>query len=106
MKNSPNTVNGTLQVEVEGQVIYKKRIINGVGQKGQKIPFKSSDGINASRVPCTVSTVHDCVAWEIDDMNWIEYGACLVGAPACYATLWASCTWEVCHNGKQYTNPN
>lgn len=104
MKERPNTVNGEFTIETAGQVIYKRAIVNGKAQKGIKLPFRTASTEMAA--PCTVTTVHDCVAWEIDDMNWIEYGACLVSAPGCYATLWASCTWEVCHNGKTYVNPN
>jgi hypothetical protein len=102
MKTRPTEVNGNLIIETEGQVILTKRVVNGKWG-GTKLINPSSVKASAA---CTVSTVHDCVAWEIDDMNWIEYGACLLSAPGCYATLWASCTWEVCHNHKVYDNPN
>jgi len=104
MKETPNSVNGEFTIEIAGQVIYRRAIINGKAQKAIRIPLRAATTEMAA--PCTVGTVHDCVAWEIDDMNWIEYGACLISAPACYAELWASCTWEVCHNGKTYVNPN
>jgi hypothetical protein len=108
LKNRRESVNGTFTIETEGQVIFEKKIVNGIGQKGHNIKLKTifPNGSSRENVACTVTTVHDCVAWEIDDMNWIEYGFCLAGAPACYASLWASCTWEVCHNNKVYVNPN
>lgn len=39
-------------------------------------------------------------------MNWIDYALCAASAPACYGGLWASCSWEVCHNHMKYTDPN
>ncbi len=104
-KTDPSSISGIFLVETGGQIIYREEIINGKAQKGERISYKVRDPFYNPKVQCTVATIHNCVSWEIEDMNWIEYGACLVGAPACYATLWASCTWEVCHNRMQYTNP-
>jgi hypothetical protein len=104
-KEDRNSVSGLFEIETGGQVIYKKRIINGKIKKGESIGYKVPGPVYDPNVACTVSTVHNCVSWEIEDMNWIEYGACLISAPGCYATLWASCTWEVCHNHMRYTNP-
>lgn len=104
-KNKKSSVSGEFTIEVDGQIILKKRIVNGVGLKTQLLSPQVS-AREAEAAPCNVSTVHDCVAWEIEDMNWVEYGFCLASAPGCYAGLWASCTWEVCHNGKTYVNPN
>ena len=110
MRNSPNTVNGELTIETGGQVILRKKVVNGAWARTDVVAYKvDTNGSEEKRVnlaACSVTTVHDCVAWEIDDMNWVEYGFCLAGAPACYAGLWASCTWEVCHNNKTYVNPN
>lgn len=103
--NNKSSINGEFAIEVDGQVILKKRIENGVGAKSKLFAFNPI-GRAEMAAPCNVTTVHDCVAWEIEDMNWVEYGFCLAGAPACYAGLWASCTWEVCHNGRTYVNPN
>jgi uncharacterized protein YxeA len=111
MKNNPYTVNGEFTVEAGGQVILRKKVVNGQWQKSDLISL-SEAYVNSEpphynpNLKCTVKTVHDCVAWEIDDMNWIEYGLCLASAPGCYAGLWASCTWEVCHNHMEYKNPN
>jgi len=109
MKSHPYSVNGEFTIETEGQVILRKKVVNGVWKKSELIAFQvsSAPGPKSNpKVPCSVGTVHDCVAWEIDDMNWIEYGLCLASAPGCYGGLWASCAWEVCHNHMQYTNPN
>ena len=105
MATNPYSVNGLLTIETEGQVIMNKRVINGVWQKNEIVAYKVPAPTYNANVACTGTTVHNCVSWEIEDMNWIEYGACLISAPACYATLWASCAWEVCHNHIQYTNP-
>ena len=105
MKTNPTGVNGRLIIETEGQIILTKQVVNGKWGS-TKLEKRNAAISRVVSVACTVKTIHDCVAWEIEDMNWIEYGACLVSAPACYATLWASCTWEVCHNHKTYVNPN
>ncbi len=55
--------------------------------------------------PCTIDTVHDCVSFKIDDMNWVDYAICVASAPACYGQLWASCTYDVCVNGEEFNNP-
>jgi len=95
IKSDPNSINGTFTIEVDGQIVFFRKIVNGVSQKPN---FEEFDISQRATIPCNLTTIHDCVAWTIDDMNWIEYGACLLTAPGCYATLWASCTWEVCHN--------
>ena len=107
IRNTPNLVNGVFTIEINEEIVLRKKIINGKGLKSELVKAKQGAVTDMNQaVPCTVTTVHDCVAWEIDDMNWIEYAACLISAPACYAELWASCTCEVCHNGKRYVNPN
>jgi hypothetical protein len=88
-----------------GLLVLKKHIVNGAWGKTEIIASRLPGPIYNPNLACNAITIHDCVSYEIEDMNWIEYGACLVSAPACYATLWASCTWEVCHNHMQYTNP-
>lgn len=107
IRNTPNLVNGEFTIEINGKIVLRKKIINGKALKSELVKENLGAVTDMNQaVPCTVTTVHDCVAWEIDNMNWIEYAACLISAPACYAELWASCTWEVCHNGKRYVNPN
>jgi hypothetical protein len=105
MKSHPNSVNGVLILETGGLLVLKKHIVNGAWGKTEIIASRLPGPIYNPNLACNAITIHDCVSYEIEDMNWIEYGACLVSAPACYATLWASCTWEVCHNHMQYTNP-
>lgn len=98
--NSDKTVRLSTEdaiTSVVGKRLLKAKMLMSIGQVSvtqQKV-----------EVPCSVSTVHDCVSYKIEDMNWIDYGACLATAPACYAQLWASCGWDVCHDGKEYTNP-
>ena len=55
--------------------------------------------------PCSLTSVHDCVSFKIDDMNFTEYVLCLASAPACYAGVWAICAEDVCIHGKTYVNP-
>lgn len=55
--------------------------------------------------PCSLTSVHDCVSFKIDDMNFTEYVLCLASAPACYAGVRAICAEDVCIHGKTYINP-
>ncbi len=70
---------------LNGGKIERRIIKNGLGTR--------SAGAEAE---CSFWTVHECVANEINGMNPIDYGVCLFTAPACYAQLWASCTWDTC----------
>lgn len=106
MISNPKSVNGEFTIETEGQVILKKKIKNGIWEMSEILTYKPMPPNYNPKVPCAVSTIVDCIEWKLNDMNWIEYGGCCISAPACYANLWASCTWEVCHNHMQYTNPN
>lgn len=98
------TLTGQLTIESEGKILLKYKSINGkdVTLPEEQVKSNSTANIKSYSVPCTVSTVHDCVAYKIADMNWIEYSLCLLGAPECYAGLWASCTWDVCVKQKEY----
>ncbi len=102
LKKDPKSVSGLFTIEINGQVILKKQFINGVGLKTEKNSYDNLIGGEIGRIACNVKNIHDCVSWEIEDMNWLEYLVCAASAPGCYATLWASCTWEVCHNGNPH----
>lgn len=43
---------------------------------------------------CTWKILRKCVRGTIDNMNWVEYGICLLAAPECYGTIWAACMWD------------
>jgi hypothetical protein len=100
---------GSLTVESEGRILLKFKSVNGKNLVESKENLNSGTILNYETkkltVPCTVTTVHDCVSFKIVDMNWIDYGLCLASAPACYAGLWASCSWDVCVKHKEYVNP-
>ena len=108
LKYNPNTFNGNFTIETEGQEIYNVRIENGKAQRVVRkiLSAVAPPPVYDANVACGVGTVHDCVSYKIEEMNWIEYGICLASAPGCYAGIWASCTWEVCHNHMRYTDPN
>jgi len=61
--------------------------------------------VHNPNVPCTLTTIHDCVSYKIEDMNVIDLGICFATAPACYAATWASCSYDVCVRKIEYTNP-
>jgi hypothetical protein len=103
------TFSGTFTIEYLGNVLVSGSASGGVGQQLTKqnttaalIQAIVDANPGDEKIACNITTIHNCVAWTIDDMNWIEYGACLVSAPGCYATIWASCGWEVCHNGNPH----
>jgi len=91
---------GILTIEVDSQTIYSITITNGEVANRQVPPVYNAG------LSCTWGHVHDCVAYEIEGMNWVHYAFCLMSAPACYLEQWSSCLWEVCHQHMQYTNPN
>ncbi len=100
IKNDPNNFSGTLTIEVDDLIVYSNTITNGIAASNRTPePFYNGS------LSCTISTVHDCVSYSIDEMNWVEYTVCLAAAPGCYIEQWLSCQWEVCHNHMQYTNP-
>jgi len=48
-----------------------------------------------STFPCSIGII-SCADDAINGMNWIEYGFCLAGAPACLARVYLSCGWQSC----------
>lgn len=97
MKDLPkkiSTFNGVFLIEVEGQVLHRSIIKNGVVTKSEINKFSVS--AFAKRYPCTIDGITSCADDQINDMNWIEYSFCLAGAPACLAQLYLSCSWENC----------
>lgn len=108
LKNNPSAVTGTFSISTEGQEIYTMRIEKGVAQKSVRKVLSAQlvPPVHDASVGCGVGTVHDCVSYKIESMNWVDYGLCLASAPACYGGLWASCTWDVCNSKMRYTDPN
>lgn len=94
--------NGTLVIMNNGKVIETWNIVNNVANyKSQPLQSQRTITTYLAETPsCTVSTVHDCVAYKINDMNAVEYLLCLGSAPGCYGGLWAICTYDVCTLGK------
>ena len=111
LQNDPAGFSGFISIEFEDQVVYVKNIINGNPVKGDqfasKQAFQQGPGpVYNPNLRCTLRNIHDCVAYNIEKLNWFQLGICLASAPACYGKHWATCGWEVCHNHMQYTNPN
>ena len=111
LQNDPAGFSGFISIEVDDQVAYVQNIVNGNPVKGDQVASKQSfqggpGPVYNPNLRCTFRNIHDCVAYNIEKLNWFQFGVCLVSAPACYAKHWADCGWEVCHNHMQYTNPN
>lgn len=111
VKNDPANFSGSLSIEIDEQVVYVKNVVNGIAveedQFASKQAFQGGPGpVYNPNVPCTLRAIHDCVAYNIERMNWFQLAVCLISAPACYGKQWATCGWEVCNNHMQYINPN
>jgi hypothetical protein len=93
------TFTGTLSIVNNNQILFLK---GGNKVVVEKNSTRDEIKIKSNLVPsCNVTVVHNCVANKIDQMSIFEYGLCLVAAPECYATLWASCGWTNCITGEQ-----
>ncbi len=96
------TLSGTLKIENNNIILGKSHAINGLVSEDQKLSnyFYSSENGNPmykiAQLSCTASNVLNCVENRINSMNLMDYGICLATAPACYAALWAGCTYEIC----------
>ena len=113
LDKDPGTFSGTLIIETAEAVIYRKDIVDGKTVDEEGMSGKATGGLGGGPGPfynpnlsCSFSNVHDCVAYVIENMNWLNYALCLVRAPLCYLQQWATCTYEVCVRHMQYTNPN
>jgi hypothetical protein len=113
LQHSPEKFSGVLIIESEGQVLYTNNIVDGKSLGGETEAGRMAGSLGGGpgpvynpNVPCNFTTIHDCVAWFIEGMSWFKYALCLLHAPACYARQWGNCTWQVCVNHYQYTNPN
>jgi len=91
LNENPEQVSGLLTLEVDGQILYSLDVKNGVIGKVQTYSY------SGMKQPCTIRGQFACIDDKLEAMNWIEYGACLVTAPECYAVLHASCAWDNCH---------
>ena len=96
------TFTGTFTIESQGELLLKAQATNGVSAddliySNENTDFASNPKYQTMEaVPCTLYNVTKCVNTRILAMNWIDYGACMLTAPACYAQLWGSCTWDIC----------
>lgn len=96
LKKDPKAVSGTYTVIVDSELVYIRKVINGNFTEGQTFDFEGTS-VLGKKYPCTIKGQFQCVDDRINDMNWIDYGACLLTAPACYGQLHASCAWDNCN---------
>ena len=88
-----SSTNGTYTIECEGETIYRMVVKDGEIYSTEIIDEKA---VAQGEYACTLRGIVRCADDTINDMNWIEYGSCLLGAPTCLATTYASCMWENC----------
>lgn len=95
VKKNIESFSGVFTIEIDGQILREIIVENGVIKelKSNKyiatVEGKSVFSSEASR------TIFGCIDEALEEMNWIEYGSCAISAPACYATLYASCAWDI-----------
>ena len=94
-ENNSKTVSGISTIEVDGQIVYQRILKNGVFEKPQIYEFVGTT-VLGKEYECTVQGNLTCVSDRIQDMNPVEYGFCLAGAPACLSELYLSCAWDNC----------
>lgn len=89
-----NSFSGSLVIKDENSILERWSTVLSPAVQSNSVQTNV-----AAELPmgCNVTNIHNCVARKIDDMNWVSYSFCLASAPACYAELWASCTWDACH---------
>lgn len=113
LKETPEKFSGVLVIEADGKVLYRKEILNGISDAGGVVGERMAGNLAGGPGPvynpnlmCSLGNIHNCVSYRIEEMSWWRFALCLVRAPACYAGQWAFCTYDVCVNHMQYTNPN
>lgn len=107
LEKDPDAFTGVLIIEADGITIYKREIQKGEVVGGENYGRQGGPGpVYNPNLSCSVGNIHDCVAYRVEGMNWLQFGLCLLRAPVCYAEQWAYCTYSVCWNHMQYTNPN
>lgn len=91
------TFSGTMVIRTNG-VIAERWTYN----KGLLIErYSNPEGLTTPQAefadnPCTLRTIHNCVAQTIDHMGFFEYAACCIGADVCYPALWLDCIFDLC----------
>lgn len=84
-------MSGVLALVVDGQLLFSLEVNEDIILDTQTYTYSGKTH------PCTICGQFACIDDKLEDMNWIEYAACLVTAPKCYAVLNASCLWDNCH---------
>lgn len=92
-----STFNGIFEITSNKTLISQSIIKDGVVVSNERF-YSNRTSSARGDYACSVDGITSCADDEINDMNWIEYAFCAVGAPACLAELYASCIYENCGN--------
>lgn len=95
LKVNPKFVSGTFTIEVDGQLLYKMKVINGNKQKAQIFQFNDNSQVG-KKYPCSIAGNFQCAVDAVNNMNWFDYALCLSAAPACLAQTHISCLVDNC----------
>jgi|GEM_PF-3152091 len=95
LKENPESFNGFLTIEIEGQIAYKVSVVNGKFEKPEIFEFTGTTEI-WRKYPCTIKGNFQCARDRINDMNWFDYAICALTAPECLAQTHISCAIDNC----------
>lgn len=96
LSNNSKNISGVFTVSIDNQLLYTCTISNGSLKNAKSYTYNGTSAEGKAH-PCTIKGQFACIDDKLENMNWVEYGACLLTAPECYAMLHASCAWDNCH---------
>lgn len=95
LKEDSKSFNGVLTIEVDGQIVYKVKVLNGNFEKPEVFEFTGTTEAG-KKYPCTIKGNIQCARDTINAMNWFDYAICAMTAPECLAQTHISCAIDNC----------
>lgn len=95
LERNSKDVSGTFTIQVDNQLVYQIKVVKGVFQIPEKFEFTGTTEAGR-KYPCTIKGNIECAVDRINDMNWFDYGVCLLTAPECLAQTHISCAIDNC----------
>ena len=71
-ENDPKSVSGIFTIEVDGQIVYKRLLKNGVFEKAEIIQFVGTTELG-KKYSCTIKGIASCGNDHFNDMNFVDY---------------------------------
>lgn len=95
LKEDPKSFNGTLTLEVDGQIVYRVKVLNGSFEKPEVFEFTGTTEAG-KKYPCSIKGNIQCARDTINNMNWFDYTICAITALECLAQTHISCAIDNC----------